>query len=154
MSQRWRMTYSTPKKTWSDLTLVLDGWVDSNLPDELSSSGRFHHAQAGVVGTNQRSGTLKSKMSQYFTDTGKIRCVDIMDLVLPYINSKHRTIRMSPSDVTLDDEFDLMDMYNIPVPRQPKQSFRVGDCICIAMTRRPFKKRHTGQKSICRGGRV
>ena len=46
-----RMTDSTPKKPWSDLTLVLDGYVDSNLPDELSSSGRFHHVQAVVVGT-------------------------------------------------------------------------------------------------------
>ena len=32
-----RMTDSTQKKTWSDLTLVLDGWVDSNFPDEGSS---------------------------------------------------------------------------------------------------------------------
>ena len=47
-----RMIDSTPKKTWSYSTLVLDGWVDSNLPDEGSASGRFHHVQAGVVGTD------------------------------------------------------------------------------------------------------
>ena len=29
---------------------VLDVWVDSNLPDERSVSGRFHHMQAGVAG--------------------------------------------------------------------------------------------------------
>ena len=31
---------------------------------------------------------------------------------------------MSPSDVTTDEEFDLLrDMHNIPVPREPNQSF-------------------------------
>ena len=38
-----RMPESTPKIFWSVLTLILDGRVDSNLPDERSSSGRFHH---------------------------------------------------------------------------------------------------------------
>ena len=74
----------------------------------------------------------------------KKRYVDTLDdLVLSYNNSKHRTIRMSPSDVatTSDDELDrLRDMHNIPVPREPKQSFRVGDSVRIVMTRRPFKK--------------
>ena len=39
---------------------------------------------------------------------------------------------MSPSDVPSDDELNLlMDMHNIPVPREPKQSFRVGDSVRI-----------------------
>ena len=93
--------------------------------------------------------TLKSKMWRYFTYTRKKRYVDTLDaLVLSYNNSKHRTIRMSPSDVTSDDELTLLrDMHNIPVPREPKQSFRVGDSVRIAMTRRPFKKGYTGQWS-------
>ena len=33
------------------MTTVVDGWDDFDLPDERSSSGRFHHVQAGVVGT-------------------------------------------------------------------------------------------------------
>ena len=46
---------------------------------------------------------------------------------------------MSPSDVTPDEELDLLrDMYNIPVPRKPKQSFRVGDSVRIAMTKELF----------------
>ena len=63
--------------------------------------------------------TLKSKMWRYFTYTRKKRYVDTLDdLVLSCNNSKHRTIQMSPSDVTTDDELDLLrDMHNIPVPR-------------------------------------
>ena len=40
------------KKNSIDLTTVLDGCVDSDLPDERSSSGRFHHVQAGVIRTH------------------------------------------------------------------------------------------------------
>ena len=93
--------------------------------------------------------TLKSKMWRYFTYTRKKRYVDTLDdLVLSYNNSKHRTIRMSPSDVTTDDELDLLrDMHNILVPREPMQLFQVCGCVRIAVTRRPFKKRYTGQWS-------
>ena len=70
------------------------------------------------------------------------------ELVLSYNNSKYRTIRMSPSDVMTDDEFDIMrDMHNIPIPRELKQSFRVCDSVRIAMTRRPCKKGYIGQWS-------
>ena len=55
---------------------------------------------------------------------------------------------MSPSEVTTDDELDLLrHMHSIPVPREPKQSFRVGDSVRIEMTKRPFKKGYTGQWS-------
>ena len=55
---------------------------------------------------------------------------------------------MSPSDMTTDDELDLLrDMHNIQVPREHKQSFRVGDSVRMAMTRRPFKKEYCGQWS-------
>ena len=55
---------------------------------------------------------------------------------------------MSPSEVTSNDELDLLrDMHNIPIPRGPKLSFRLGDSVHIAMTRRPFKKGYTGQWS-------
>ena len=55
---------------------------------------------------------------------------------------------MSLSDVTTDDELDLLiDMHNTPVPREPKKSFRVGNSVCISMTRRPFKKRYNGKWS-------
>ena len=59
--------------------------------------------------------TLKSKMWQYFTYTRQKRyVVTLDDLVLSYNNSKHRTIRMSLSDVTADDELDLLrDMHTI-----------------------------------------
>ena len=63
--------------------------------------------------------TLKSKIWRYFTYTRNKRYVDTLDdHVLSYNNSKHQTIQMSPSDVTTDDELDLLrDMHNIPVPR-------------------------------------
>ena len=53
---------------------------------------------------------------------------------------------MSPSDVTTDDELDILrDMHNIPVPSEPKQSFRVDDSVRIAMKIRPFKERYNGR---------
>ena len=93
--------------------------------------------------------TLKSNMWRYFTYNRKKRYMDTLDdLVLSYNNSKHRTIRMSPSDVTTDVELDILrDMHNIQVPREPKQLFRVGDSVRIAMARRPFEKGYTGQWS-------
>ena len=47
---------------------------DSNLPDELSSSGRFHHVQAGVVGT-----------SVYLMElcVSSCRCCALVSVVLP-----------------------------------------------------------------------
>ena len=88
-------------------------------------------------------------MWRYFTYTGKKRYVDTLDdLVLSYNNSKPRTIRMSPSDVTTNDELDLLrDMHNIHVPREAKQSFRVGDSVRMAMTKKTFKKWYTDQWS-------
>ena len=69
-------------------------------------------------------------------------------IVFSYNNSKHRTIRMSPSDVTTDDELDLlMDMHTIPFQRESKQSFPVSDSVRIAMTRKPFKKGYIDQWS-------
>ena len=70
--------------------------------------------KASVVERFNRA--LKSKMWRYFTYTRNKRYVDTLDdLVLSYNNRKHRTIPMSPSDVTTDDELDLLkDMHNIP----------------------------------------
>ena len=68
-------------------------------------------------------------MWRHFTYTRKQRHVDSLNyLVLSYNKSKHQTIRMSLSDVTIYDELDILrDMHNIPVPREPTQSFLVGD---------------------------
>ena len=98
-------------------------------------------------------------MWRYFTYTRKKRYVDTLDdLALSYNNNKQQTMRMSPSDVTTNDELDLLrDMYNIPVPREPKKSFRVGDSVCITMTRRPLKNRiHWSmvRRVICRVGKA
>ena len=70
------------------------------------------------------------------------------DLDLSYSNSKHRKIRMLPSDVTTNAKPKLLrDMHNIPVPRQPKQSFRVGDIVHMAMTKYSSRKKYIGQWS-------
>ena len=53
---------------------------------------------------------------------------------------------MSPSDVTTKLDL-LRDMHNIQDTREPKQSFREGDSVCMAMMREPFKKGYTGQWS-------
>ena len=55
---------------------------------------------------------------------------------------------MSASDVPTDDELDLLrDMHNILAPREPKQSFRVGDSVRVTMTKKTFKKEYTDQWS-------
>ena len=52
------------------------------------------------------------------------------------------------AEVTTDEELELLRyMHNISVPREPKQSFRVGDIVRIAKTRRPFKKGYSSQWS-------
>ena len=77
-------------------------------------------------------------MWRCFTYTRKKPYVESLDDLALSIKkpSKHRTIQMS---YVTDDEIDLLrDMHNIPVPREPKQSFRVGDNIRISMTVQPL----------------
>ena len=59
--------------------------------------------------------TLKSRMWRYFTYTKKKRYIDKLDDFLEsYNNSRHRTIKMAPADVTKSDEvYLLQNMYDM-----------------------------------------
>jgi|SRR5882724_920702 len=58
--------------------------------------------------------TLKSKLFRYFTTRGTRKYIDVLpELVNSYNNSVHRTIKMAPSDVDIEDEpVVFQNMYN------------------------------------------
>ena len=92
--------------------------------------------------------TLKSRMWRYFTYTKKKRYIDKLDDFLEsYNNSRHRTIKMAPADVTKSDEvYLLQNMYDMK-PSKKSITFKIGDTVRIVMTRMPFKKGYTGHWS-------
>ena len=92
--------------------------------------------------------TLKSRMWRYFTYTKKKRYIDKLDDFLEsYNNSRHRTIKMAPADVTKSDEvYLLQNMYDMK-PSKKSILFKIGDTVRIVMTRMPFKKGYTGHWS-------
>ena len=48
---------------------------------------------------------MKEKMFRYFTAKGTYKYIDILDdLVESYNNSYHRTIKMAPIDVNIDNQ--------------------------------------------------
>ena len=58
---------------------------DSNLPNDGSFSGRFHHVQAGVVGTIRYSSSINGytiDSSVVGDSTGRFGLLDIVSLLL------------------------------------------------------------------------
>ena len=91
--------------------------------------------------------TLKSRMWRYFTYTKKRYIDKLDDFLESYNNSRHRTTKMAPADVTKSDEvYLLQNMYDMK-PSKKSIPFKIGDTVRIVMTRMPFKKGYTGHWS-------
>lgn len=90
--------------------------------------------------------TLKSKMWKQFSLRGTYKWIDILpELISTYNDSKHRTIKMKPKDVTTQNEKKLLrDVYgNFHVNRTKKIKFKVGDKVRISKYKHVFEKGYT-----------
>lgn len=89
--------------------------------------------------------TIKRKIYQQFSLRGRYKWIDIIDdLVDEYNNSKHRTIRMAPYDVSSRNEQRLLDtVYNyvrtIPFIKK-NNKFKVGDHVRLSKYKHVFEK--------------
>jgi transposase InsO family protein len=84
--------------------------------------------------------TLKTKMWKYFTYKNTMRYIDVLDdLLHSYNNTWHRTIKMTPSQVTVQNEEVVR--RRLFRPKKPlKWKFSIGDKVRIAKGKREFKK--------------
>ena len=107
----------------------------------FSTSG---DAKAGLVERFNR--TLKGRMYRYFTAANTLRYVDVLpELVAGYNASPHRSIGMSPEEVTSSNEAQVWKrLYATPrrnkVNTRPKTTLKVGDRVRLSQQTRPFKK--------------
>ena len=95
--------------------------------------------KASVVERFNRS--IKSKMWRYFTHKNTHRYIDVLqDLVHSYNNTYHRSIGMTPSQVTLENQ-DYVRNRLFGGKRKPtKWNYDVGDKVRISKARMAFRK--------------
>ena len=88
--------------------------------------------------------TLKTRMFRAFTALGSHRWVDILpDLVAGYNNSNHRSIGMSPNEVTPANQHIVLKRLFPKVKKVSKHSkpyFKVGDTVRISPIKEEFQK--------------
>ncbi|XP_014295514.1 uncharacterized protein LOC103579935 [Microplitis demolitor] len=91
--------------------------------------------------------TLKNKMWVKFTVRGTYKWIDILDdLVVTYNDTKHRTIKMKPKDVTAANAKELVTNVYRPLnvmKLTKKKKFKVGDKVRITKYKHVFEKGYT-----------
>jgi transposase InsO family protein len=87
--------------------------------------------------------TLKTRMYRYFTAHHTNRWFDVLQpLIDSYNNSFHRTIGMTPNDVTADNAQQVAErMY--PLKEIPQWKFQIGDTVRITVYKNIFMKGYT-----------
>ena len=91
--------------------------------------------------------TLKNKMWKQFSLRGTYKWFDILpDLIREYNETKHRTIKMKPKDVTKMNEKDLLqtvyEQHQI-VEREQSPKFKIGEKVRISKYKHMFEKGYT-----------
>ena len=85
--------------------------------------------------------TLKTKMWKYFTYKNTHRYIDVLqDLVHSYNNTYHRSIDMTPSQVSIENEDIIRKRLYGEKKRPAKWKYKVGDNVRISKARMAFKK--------------
>ena len=95
--------------------------------------------------------TFKRMIWRYMTDNATYKYVDVLqDLVKSYNNSYHRSIGMSPSQVSEQNAKNVFThMYGNPLQssttkkKHTRYKFKVGDHVRVAVNKGPFEKGYT-----------
>lgn len=135
----------------------------ANLRTEHDTPVQLYHSwtdkKASIVERCQR--TLRNRLGKYWERSGSLRWVDVLqDITESYNNSFHRTIGMTPNEVTEDHtEIIKSRMYPKPNPgesgyekqrlqriknrrsaRKAKKKIKVGDFVRVLTDRKTFSK--------------
>lgn len=88
--------------------------------------------------------TLKERLFKYFTAHGTYKWIDILpQIVDEYNNTKHRTIKMKPVNVTKKNESQLLkSVYNF-IKLAVERKYKVGDVVRISKAKHIFAKGYT-----------
>ena len=100
-----------------------------------------HNAtKASVVERFNR--TLKTKMFKYFTEMNTKRYIDVIDkLMQSYNRTWHRSIKMEPAAVTIDNQSQVWQtLYGNATTVTPKSPFKIGDTVRISREKLRFEK--------------
>lgn len=115
-----------------------------NLMDEYNIRlySTFSNLKASICERFNR--TLKTKMWREFSLRGNYKWIDMVsDLVADYNNTKHRTIKMKPSDVTSSNAHQLKSIYQLRPTTASKTRFKVGDRVRVSKYKHVFEKGYT-----------
>jgi hypothetical protein len=142
-----------PKHIWVDegkefYNKDMDAWIKENNITRYSTHGE--HKSAVVERFNR---TLKTMMWKRFTAENTRNWIDMLDkLIFKYNNTKHSTIKMTPTDARGASGGERSDsrtggaangklMYNpLPYSAPPKPKFSVGDQVRISRIKGIFEK--------------
>ena len=117
-----------PNKIWLDqegefYNRVFKKWLSDN---DIIMYSTFNEGKSVVAERFIR--TLKNKLYQHMTATGKNVFYDVLDdVVNKYNNSKHHTIKMKPTDVGDNNKRVHIDEHN-----EKDSRFKVGDRVRIS----------------------
>ena len=86
--------------------------------------------------------TLKSKMWKYFTAKNTSKYIDVLpSLVKAYNNTYHRSIRMPPSAVSINNQKQVREhLYGAKKPTRIRFKFKVGTKVRISKNKMTFEK--------------
>lgn len=86
--------------------------------------------------------TLQLKLNRWFTKTKTFKWIDVLeDLVKAYNNSYHSSIRMSPKDVSHENEEDVwIQLYSDQSTPLTKSPLKIGDVVRISKYKHVFSK--------------
>jgi hypothetical protein len=85
--------------------------------------------------------TLKGVMWRYLTHTSSGRYIDVLpQLVSSYNNTYHRSIKMTPSEVTNQNESEVRKRLYPPQNTTVKWRYKVGQSVRMKQSKRTFKK--------------
>ena len=92
--------------------------------------------------------TILTKLFRYLTYANTHRYVDVIqDITLSYNNTFHSSIKMAPSDVTVQNEHEVRVRLFPTKPKKIKWKFAKGDTVRISGARRHFEKGYKGNWS-------
>lgn len=104
----------------------------------------FNENKSAIIERFNR--TIKEKMFEFFTATGKYRWIrEIASLVRKYNNTYHSTIKMTPKEATSKTKHDAVfeNINRMRDARDIKVKFEVGDKVRIALSKAKFEKGYT-----------
>lgn len=110
---------------------------------EIHHYSTFSTKKAAIVERFNR--TLKGMMWKAFSLTGTYKWLGLLPkLVKKYNNTKHRTIKMRPIDVTIEQEKQLLEtVYKNSVCFNKHPKYKVGDFVRISKYKSHFDKGYT-----------